>query len=119
MKLKQVKRNFKKMDATSRAFIKRASVMLIIQILAFILCPTVIAGIDKMLTMNIFVTERSYNLRKEFRNYVWDKDKDGNYINQPIDAYIHGIDSGRYYCLAMLLGKIQKPKSSASAAFAR
>lgn len=80
---------------------------------------SIIAGIDKMLTMNIFVTERSYNLREEFRKYVWDKDKDGNYINQPIDAYNHGIDSSRYYCLAMLLGKIQKPKGSASAAFAR
>ena len=50
---------------------------------------SIIAGIDKMLTMNIFVTERSYNLLKEFRNYTWDKDKDGNYINQPIDAWNH------------------------------
>lgn len=80
---------------------------------------SIIAGIDKMLTMNIFVTERSYNLRKEFRNYVWDKDKDGNYINQPIDAYNHGCDATRYWVLATLLGKIQKPKGDIAAAFAR
>ncbi len=80
---------------------------------------SIIAGIDKMLTMNIFVTERSYNLRKEFRNYVWDKDKDGNYINQPIDAWNHGIDATRYWVLATLLGKIQKPKGDIAAAFAR
>lgn len=42
MKLKQVKRNFKKMDATSRAFIKGASVILIIQVLTFILHPTIV-----------------------------------------------------------------------------
>lgn len=51
---------------------------------------SIIAGIDKMLSFDhIYVTERSYNLIKEFRNYVWDKDKDGNYINKPIDAWNH------------------------------
>lgn len=81
---------------------------------------SVIAGIDRMLSFDhIFVTERSYNLLKESRNYTWDKDKDGNYINQPIDAWNHGIDAVRYYVLGLLLGKILKPKGSASAAFAR
>lgn len=47
------------------------------------------AGIDKMQSMEIFVTEHSYNLQKELRSYVWDKDKDGNYINSPIDANNH------------------------------
>ena len=80
---------------------------------------SIIAGIDKMKSLNIFVTERSFNLRKEFRNYVWDKDKDGNYINQPIDAWNHGIDAVRYYILATLLGKIKKPKGDIASAFAR
>lgn len=40
MKLKQVKRNFKKMDAASQAFIKGASVIQIFQVLIFILHPT-------------------------------------------------------------------------------
>lgn len=68
------------------------------------------AGIDKMKDMELFVTERSYNLIKELRNYVWDKDKDGNYINVPIDKDNHLIDASRYYVLGMLLGKILKPK---------
>lgn len=80
---------------------------------------SIIAGIEKMKTLNIFVTERSYNFLKEFRNYTWDKDKDGNYINKPIDAWNHGIDAARYWCLAVLLGKIQKPKGDIAAAFAR
>lgn len=40
MKIKQIKRNFKKMDAASRAFIKGASATLIFQVLMFILHPT-------------------------------------------------------------------------------
>ena len=46
---------------------------------------SVIAGIEKAKEFNIFVTERSYNLMNELRNYVWDKDKDGHYVNQPAD----------------------------------
>lgn len=68
------------------------------------------AGIDKILSMNLFVTERSYNLQKELRNYVWDKDKDGNYINTPVDNNNHLMDAMRYYVLGELLGKILEPK---------
>ena len=55
---------------------------------------SVMAGIMKMLEMNIKVTKRSFNLLNEFRNYTYDKDKDGNFINQPIDAYNHGCFAG-------------------------
>ena len=68
------------------------------------------AGIDKMKDMEIYITKRSYNLQSEFRKYVWAKDKDGNYINEPEDHDNHGIDAVRYYVLGELLGKIQKPK---------
>lgn len=51
---------------------------------------SVVAGIERMKDFdNIFVTERSYNLQNELRNYVWAKDKDGNYINQPEDHDNH------------------------------
>lgn len=68
------------------------------------------AGIDKIKDMEFFVTERSYNLIAELRKYVWDKDKDGNYINEPIDEYNHLMDAIRYYVLGCLLGRILKPK---------
>ena len=64
------------------------------------------AGIDKMKTFRIHVTRRSKNLTDEFRNYTWMKDKDGNWINKPIDAFNHGIDACRYYVLGKLLGMI-------------
>lgn len=75
---------------------------------------SIIAGIDKMKDMEIFITKRSYNLLKEFRNYVWAKDKDGNYINEPEDHDNHGIDAARYYVLGELIGRIQKPRDYSS-----
>ena len=68
------------------------------------------AGSDKIKDMEFFVTERSYNLITELRKYVWDKDKDGNYINEPVDEYNHLMDAIRYYVLGCLLGRILKPK---------
>lgn len=71
---------------------------------------SVVAGIEKMKDFdNIFITKRSYNLQREFRKYVWAKDKDGNYINQPEDDNNHGVDASRYYVNGCLLGKIVAP----------
>lgn len=44
----------------------------------------------------LFVTKDSVNLIKELRNYAWDKDKDGNTTNQPIDKWNHLLDALRY-----------------------
>lgn len=68
---------------------------------------SIMAGIDFMQGYRIHVTKRSFNLLREFRKYVWDKDNNGNYLNKPIDAWNHGIDACRYYCLGKLLGKIK------------
>jgi len=38
------------------------------------------------------ITERSYNLAKEFSNYIWDDERAGI----PVDASNHEIDAGRY-----------------------
>lgn len=72
---------------------------------------SIVAGIDRIKDFdNIFITERSYNLIRESRNYVWAKDKDGNYINEPEDHDNHGWDAVRYYINGCILGKIIKPK---------
>lgn len=68
------------------------------------------AGIDKIHEMELFVTERSYHIIEELRKYVWDKDKDGHYLNEPVDAWNHCIDPIRYYILGHILGRILKPK---------
>ena len=52
------------------------------------------------------ITKRSTNLKKELQNYRWDKDKDGNEINKPVDAFNHIIDAARYLEMMLKL----KPK---------
>lgn len=63
------------------------------------------AGITRMQTFKIHVTSRSLNLIKEFRNYVYAKDKEGKWLNVPIDAFNHGIDAARYVVLSELMTK--------------
>ena len=50
---------------------------------------SILAGIEKMKDMEMFVTKDSLNLQNELRNYVWDRDKNGNYINKPVDRDNH------------------------------
>lgn len=70
---------------------------------------SILAGIEKMKDMEMFVTRNSLNLQNELRNYVWDRDKNGNYINKPVDKDNHLIDSWRYYVIGQILGQITKP----------
>lgn len=63
------------------------------------------AGIQKMQELKIRVTKRSTNVLKEFRNYTYRQNKDGKWLNEPIDAYNHAIDAIRYVVLDKLLGQ--------------
>lgn len=47
------------------------------------------AGIMKMQQYKIHVTSKSTNLRKEFNNYTWRQDKEGKWLNEPIDMWNH------------------------------
>lgn len=61
------------------------------------------AGIARMQTFRIFVTARSLNVLKEFRNYTYAQDKEGRWLNIPIDAYNHAIDAVRYVVMSELM----------------
>jgi phage terminase large subunit len=74
---------------------------------------SILAGIEGLKDYdNIFVTKRSYNVQEELRNYTWDKDKDGNWINAPIDAWNHSLDAARYWYIGKMLGKILRKKEN-------
>lgn len=62
-------------------------------------------GINVMKQYKIYITSRSWNWQKEFRKYVWAKDKNGNPLNKPIDAFNHFIDASRYWCMMLLWKK--------------
>jgi phage terminase large subunit len=59
-------------------------------------------GIDILQRHDLAVTETSLNLIKELRNYKWATDKAGKTLNEPIDAYNHGVDGVRYVALMKL-----------------
>lgn len=62
------------------------------------------AGIMKMKEYKIHITRRSSNLIKEFHNYTYRQDKEGRWLNEPIDAFNHGIDAVRYAIIEKVLG---------------
>lgn len=53
-------------------------------------------GIQFVQDQKVSVTQRSINLIKEYRNYLWTTDKDGKVINIPIDIFNHCLDGVRY-----------------------
>lgn len=72
---------------------------------------SILEGLSKMLDMEIYVTKRSVNLQEELRNYVYAKDKWGNYTNYPEDHHNHGVgDAARYYVMGCIEGKVMHPK---------
>lgn len=64
-------------------------------------------GIQMIQEQSISVTKRSTNLLKEYRNYMWIKDKDGKIINEPEGIWNHHLDGVRY-AMSSLLPLIQR-----------
>ena len=62
-------------------------------------------GIDMLKRYKLFVTKDSINTIKEFRNYKWKEDKNGNILNTPVDMFNHSIDALRY----LVYNKLSKP----------
>jgi len=54
------------------------------------------AGIDLVQDQRIRVTKRSVNVIKEYRNYMWEVDRDGKVLNVPEHPYSHSMDAIRY-----------------------
>lgn len=63
---------------------------------------SVVHGIQYVQQQRIYVTKRSVNLLKEYRNYLWLTDKEGKIINEPQDYMNHLLDALRY---AMVIKK--------------
>ena len=57
---------------------------------------SIMEGIDYLKRHNVLLTRGSTNIWKEFKHYKWQKDRDGNFLNKPVDMFNHGIDALRY-----------------------
>src|SRR3990167_4344835 len=53
-------------------------------------------GIQYVQGERISVTKRSVNVIKEYRNYLWQTDKDGKILNVPEHHFSHSLDAIRY-----------------------
>lgn len=53
-------------------------------------------GIQFIQAQKISYTKRSKNIKKEYENYAWMVNKDGETLNDPKDIYNHALDAIRY-----------------------
>ena len=64
------------------------------------------AGIQKIKSMPLFITENSINLLQELKNYKWKTDKDGTIkpTEEPVKLNDHALDALRYAVFTKLTG---------------
>lgn len=60
------------------------------------------SGIQLVQDQRISITKRSTNLIKEYRNYLWETDKDGKIINEPEHTFSHSMDALRYAIVSLI-----------------
>lgn len=53
-------------------------------------------GIQWLQQQRIVIDKRCINIKNEFQQYQWSKDKHGNSTNIPVDKFNHAIDALRY-----------------------
>ena len=68
---------------------------------------SVMQGIQMVQDQQISVTKRSVNVIKEYRNYLFETDKDGRTLNEPEHLWSHSMDSTRY-AMSSLVPMIQR-----------
>lgn len=66
-------------------------------------------GIQLVQDQKIQVTKRSVNVIREYRNYLWETDKDGKILNVPEHTFSHSMDAIRYAMTSILK---TKPKTN-------
>lgn len=57
---------------------------------------SILKGIQYVQQQRISVTKRSLNILKEYRNYLWITNKDGQIVNEPDVIWNHSLDAIRY-----------------------
>lgn len=61
-------------------------------------------GIQYVQQQRISITKRSINTIREYRNYLWETDRDGKVLNKPMDIFNHAMDAVRYALNSMTPG---------------
>jgi phage terminase large subunit len=66
---------------------------------------SVVNGIQIVQDQRVSVTKRSINVIREYRNYLWETDKDGKILNEPEHTFSHSMDAIRYAITSMIRPK--------------
>lgn len=67
-------------------------------------------SISTLQKFTIMITKDSPNMRKEADNYIWKRNRDGVWLNEPIDAFDHCWDAVRYVALKHLVSTPERPR---------
>lgn len=74
---------------------------------------SILQGIQYLQEHNISMTKNSTNLIREYRNYMWQTDKNGKIINDPDGGMDHLLDASRYAIASYIIqNKAPQRKSS-------
>ena len=68
-------------------------------------------GLSFMQDLRIHIYPRCVNTIEEFNTYVYAQDKEGNWLNQPVDKNNHVIDAVRYSLMDYYAGGAPKAVS--------
>lgn len=75
---------------------------------------SVLNTIQLVQDQKISVTKRSINIIKEYRNFLWETDKDGKVLNVPEREFKHSMDAGGYAMASIIKKPVFKmPQASA------
>lgn len=70
---------------------------------------SVLNGIQLVQDQRVSMTKRSVNIIKEYRNYLWETDKDGKILNEPEHTFSHSMDALRYALTSLIKKPDYKP----------
>lgn len=66
--------------------------------------PKIITRINSMQKYRLNITKSSTNLIKEVKNYCYQQDRSGNWLNLPIDKFNHAFDASGYWYVKNVMG---------------
>ncbi len=69
-------------------------------------------GFQVVQDQRVSVTKRSVNVIREYRNYLWETNKDGKILNEPEHEFSHSMDAIRYAVTSIVKKPVINMKAS-------
>ena len=66
--------------------------------------PKILSVLDSMKRYKLCIVKGSPNILKEVKNYTYKQDKNGKWLNEPVDKFNHAFDAARYWYVDKVMG---------------